>query len=225
MDIQKLFLSKWLYYSTIAAVLLLLFLYYLPSAWEGNDIAANFLSEIWGLFFTLAIFIVVLDFREWLERKSVEDRVKKKIGRIIRTTFDTISILCRVERVHYEPHSKEKQIKLVEKQLKTLASGEFKFTPEAEIDLLNESIRKSFEMIVDSRANRLGRIEERYSKFLSSDVRASLMDIQEYLDKLRLEFSIPHMRNEDYFDSVRGLIGKLMVEILKLKNKGFWVDW
>jgi len=225
MRIPNWLLSKWLHYGLLAIFLFFSWLWLLPMALSGHDMAINLISEIFGLFFTLVVFIMFFDFREWLERKSVEDRVKKRIGRIIRTTFDTISIVCRVERVHYEPHSKEKQIELVEKQLKTLASGEFKFTPEAEIDLLNESIKKSFKNIVDSRANRLGRIEERYSKFLGSDVRTSLMDIQEYLDKLRLEFSVPHVKNEVYFNSLRELIGKLMVEIQKLKKNGFWVDW
>ena len=225
MNVRELFLSKWLYYSTIAVALFILFIYCLPLAWEGNDIAANFLSEVFGLLFTLAIFIVILDFREWLEWKKVEDRVKRRIGILIRATFDTLSIFCTVESVHYEPHSKEKQIELVEKQLNTLASKDFKFTQQAENNLLDVNIRRDFAKILDSRANRLGGIEERYSKLLGSEVRASLMDIQEYLDNLRIDFGSPHRQNEEYFDSVRALIRKIMVETQKLKKKGFWVDW
>ena len=225
MNIRKLLLSKWLYYGLIAVVLLLLFFYFLPSVWKGEDIATNFIAEIWGLFFTLAIFIVLLDFREVLEWKSVEDRVRRRLGMQIRALFAELSIFCKVERVHFDPLSEEKRIKLVEKQLNTLASEEIRFTVEAKKDLLDENLRRSYERGLDSRLNSLGRIEERYSKFLDSEVRASLMDIQDYLDRLSLEFRIRHIRDEDYFRSISDLIGKIMKEILKLKRKGIWVNW
>ena len=51
------------------------------------------------------------------------------------------------------------------------------------------------------------------------------MDIQEYMDNLRIEFSIPHMRKEDYFEKVKESIRDIMKETLELKKKGFWVDW
>lgn len=217
--------SKGLFYGLVFIFLFFMLWNVLPSALSGNDLAANFLAELFGLAFTVGILAIIFDLREWVEWKSVEDRVKKRIGIITRTTFDTLSMVCRVERVHYEPRSKEKQIGLVERQLNTLVSKEIRFTRLAEKNLLDQNIRTSLRKILDSRANRLGKIEERYSKFLSSEVRASLMDVQEYLDKLSLEFSVPHMRNEVYFESVRELIKKLMVEIKKLKRKGFWVDW
>lgn len=171
------------------------------------------------------MFIVVLEYRDWRESKSVKDRVKKQIGELLRVTFADISIICRVERVHFEPHLKEKRIGLVEKQLNTLASKEIKFTLEAKKDLLTDSIKRSFEAILASRANRLGTIEERYSRFLSSEVWASLIDIQKYMDKLAIEFRIPHMSEEDYFNSIKELIRKIMIETQKLKKRGFWVNW
>jgi len=187
--------------------------------------AANFVSEIWGLFFTLGIFIVILEFREWLEWKSVEDRVKKRIGRQIRMLFAELSIFCEVERVHFDPHSKEKRIKLIEKQLNTLASEKIRFTKEANEDLLKKDLRLRYERLLDSKRNNLGRIEERYSKFLGSEVRASLMDIQEYLDGLSLELRVRHIKNTVFFESISNLVGKIMKEILKLKRKGIWEDW
>ena len=183
------------------------------------------MSESWGLLFTLIFFVGIFDLREWLEWKSVEDRVKRRIGRLLRATFATLSIFCRVERVHYEPNEKEKKIELVERQLNTLISEEIKFTKETEKNLLDETNKQSLKAILDSRINRLGGIEERYSRLLGSEVRGSLMDIQEYMDELCLEFSIPHMRKEDFFKRVKELVSKIMKETQKMKSKGFWVDW
>jgi len=182
-------------------------------------------AEAWGLMFTLLIFIVLFDLKEYLEWKSVEDRVKRKIGRQIRALFAHLSIFCQVERVHYDPLSKEKKIRLVEKQLNKLASEEIRFTAGAKRDLLDENIRQSYEGLLESKLNSLGRLEERYYRFLDSEVRASLMDIQDYLDELGLEFKVRHVRDEDYFKSISDLIGKIMREILRLKRKGIWVSW
>ena len=227
MDIRKLVLSKWLYYVLTALVLLVVYIELLPLALKGQeiDLAQNFLSEIWGMIFTLIVFVMFMDWRERLEWKSVEDRVRKRIGSQIHALFAHLSILCKVERVHFDPLSKEKRIKLVERQLNTLASEEIRFTMEAKKDLLDTDLRRSYESILDSKLNSLGRIEERYSKFLGSEVRASLMDIQDYLDELSLEFRIRHIRDEDYFKSLSDLIGKTMKEIQRLKRLGFWVNW
>lgn len=54
---------------------------------------------------------------------------------------------------------------------------------------------------------------------------ASLMDIQEYMDELAIEFKIPHMSEDDYFNSIKELIRKIMIETQKLKKRGFWVNW
>jgi hypothetical protein len=129
-----------------------------------------------------------------------------------------------VERVHYDPLFEEKRKKLVEEQLRRLASEEITFTVEAKKDLVDEDIRRSYERMLDSIRDSLERLEERH-RFLSSEVQDSLMEIEEYLEKLALEFRVPHIPDEGYLKSVSVLIGKIMKEILKLKENGFWTDW
>lgn len=223
LGIRKLFLSKWLYYSTIAGVLVLLFLYYLPLAREGNDIAANFLSEIWGLIFTLGIFIVILDFRERLEWKSVEDRVKRRIGRQIRGLFIDLSGLCVIDRVVFGPFSREKFEAEDLKQLNKLASEKVRLHDGAKKSLLKNDFRVQYRRLIESRATSIGQIEERYFRFLDSDVQASLMDIQDHLDDLTYDFIVPYAKRERFFESISSSIGKVMKEIDKLRRKGYWV--
>lgn len=225
MEIRRLLLSKMFWYILIALILtILLFLIY-PIAKSGDELAGNFLAEMWGLYFALGFFVMLFELRERLEWKSVENRVEKRIGKQIRGLFAELSILCKIERAHVDPLSKKKQAELVERQLDTLASENIEFTLEAKKELLKEDLRRSYERFLDSRANNLVRIEERYSRFLDSEVQTSLMDIQDYLDGLSLEFRIRHIRDEDFFKSVSYWIGKIMREISKLKRKGLWVNW
>ena len=238
MNVRKLFLSKWLYYSTIAVALLILFFYFLPLAWEGHDIATNFLSEIWGLFFMLAIFLIILDFREWLEWKSVEDRVKKKIGRKIGEIFSHFSLLCVVKKTSTENTIQE----ISDMQLSALASEEVKLNAVYKKWLLEEEDERSYHAwFAEASRAYLAEIEHRYSKFLDSELLASLMDIQDYLEKLRWELRLMPKRKEElmpqrmkelmpqrkalFVRSISDLIGKIMREIQRLKRKGMWINW
>lgn len=187
-------------------------------------LALNIYSEALGLFFTLLVFMGFLELRSWLERKSVEKRVKNRVSRQIEAVYSHLIIFCQVEKVYAFPLPKGGRKEWVDKQLDTLTSEEVRFTEEAKKNLLIEGMRQGYVKILESILDSLGRLEERYSKFLSSEVRASLMDIQAYLDKLILEFSIRHMRNEVYLQVVSNLIGKIMKEIKRLRENGFWID-
>jgi len=218
-------LSKWLYYGLIFISLFFLFLYVLPFALKGNDIAANFVAELLGLLITLAVFVMFFEWREKLEWKSVEGRVKQRISRQIRGLFADLSILCDVERVLFGPFSDERFEELADKQLNTLASGDVLLHDEARKSLREKDFRLQYARLAESRETSLGQIEDKYSKFLDSEIQTSLMDIQDHLQNLNLEFRIRHTREEDFFKSISYSIGQIMKEIQSLKRKGFWVKW
>ena len=184
--------------------------------------AANLFSEITGLFFTLIIFIVLLEFREVLEWKAVEDRVKKRIGRGIYEIFFDLLTLCEVERRHGEFLTEENWRMLREKQLNILSSGKVKLLDfYRDLDVWRkEDFASKLASILDSRRAYLSAIEGKYLKFLRSDLQASLMDIQDYLHDFNGELRIGlTLKGERFFDSISDLIWKIMVEIAKIREQ------
>lgn len=221
--IRGLLLSKWLWYGLIFVALCLFFLYLLPLALEGQELAGNYLPEVFGLLFTLVIFFMFFDFREWLEWKSVEDRVKRRISKQIRGLFIELSGLCVIDRVVFGPFSKEKFEEEDLKQLNKLASEKVRIHDEAKKSLLKNDFRMQYRRFIESRTTSIGQIEERYFRFLDSDVQASLMDIQDHLDDLTYDFIVPYAKRERFFESISSSIGKIMIEIDSLRRKGYWV--
>jgi len=226
--VRGLLLSKWFYYGLIALALLAFIFVLLPYYVQKNvfspDIGVNFHSEAWGLLFTLLIFIVLFDLREWLDWKSVEDRVRERIRRQILGLFAELSIFCKIDREHFDPLSEKKQADSIEKQLNILTSERIELTNEAKRDLLEVDLRRNWEWVLDSRRKNLSQIEQKYLRFLNSEIQASLMDIQDYLDSLCLQFRLRHTKEEDFFESFSSWTGKIMKEILKLKRKGIWLN-
>jgi len=223
MRIPEWLLSKWSYYLLIGIGLLFIFVCVLPFALSGNDVAANFLAEIFGLIITLVIFIMLFEWREKLEWKSVEDRVRRRIGRQIRGLSIDLSNLCDIDRVVVGPFSKEKFEEMDLKQLNKLAFEEVRIHDEAKKSLFKHDFRMQYRRLIESRATSIGQIEERYFRFLDIDVHASLMDIEDHLDDLTFHLIIPYAKRERFFDSISSSIGEIMKEIDKLRRKGYWV--
>ena len=220
--IRELFLSKWFWYGLFFLVLFGFGLSLLLKALEGGELESNFLAEVFGLLFTLVIFVMFFDLREKLEWKSVEDRVKQRISRQIRGLFIDLSGLCVIDRVVFGPFSKEKFEEMDLKQLNKLASEDVTIHDEAKKSLLKNDFRMQYRRLIESRATSIGKIEERYFRFLDSDVQASLMDIQDHLDNLSYVFVVPYAKRERFFESISSSIGEIMKEIDKLRRKGYW---
>jgi len=213
MKISRLLLSKWFYYILISIGLILFWIFLLPLALGGEQLAANFLAEVFGLLFTLVILVMILDYREWLEWKSVEHRVRKRIQGQILGLFAELSIFCKM-----------KGADSFENQLNRLASEKIELTKEAKSDLLEYDLRRDWEWILDSRRKNLSEIEAKYLRFLDSEIQASLMDIQDYLNSLCIQFRLRHTKDEDFVESFSSWTGKIMKEVLKLKRKGIWLN-
>lgn len=225
MKIRRLLLSKWFYYFLIALTLLLLFLFFLPAALSGHELAGNFITEIGGLFFTLVIFVMLIELREKLEWKSVENRVKRRIGYQIYNLFEYFCNVCDVNVMCDLAPAETFVERLVDKRLEALASEEIKLNEFAKKELWDAAFRHGFELTLDSVVKNLARIEDKYSRFLDSETQTSLMDIQDYSYRLSVELRLRSGEDEDFNDSVLYWIRKITKEIIILKRKGMWISW
>lgn len=220
MKTQKLFISKWFYYFLTGFFLLALSIGFLPSALNGNDISANFLSETWGLFFTLVIFVMLFELRESLEWKSVEDRVKRRIGKRIHAIFIELSTFCEVNRVLFgeKIFDDEAWKELENKQLEELTSKEIRLNDFAKEALKDTNTRLSLASTLDSRRAYLSEVEAKYFKFLDSELQTYLMDIQDYLEALSFELRVRRSKEQNFHKSIAKLIGKIMKEIAHVRQ-------
>lgn len=226
LNIRKLFLSKWFFYLVIGLVLVCLWFVIIPSfLYLGiidGDLALNLVSEIWGLIFTLGMFVVLLEYRDWLEGKGIEDRTKVRIGLQLRQLF--FYLASNFDMVMITDTKKEGKGNEEERKLDSLVSISFE-PSKIKKDLLIKDVKFSYGTFTLSKLTELGKLEERYSKFLGSEVRASIIDIQNYLGELSQELiygDINEINLEHHLLEFSDLIKKTLMEILKLRKKGYW---
>lgn len=190
-------------------------------ALNGHDMATNLIAEIFGLFFTLVVFMMFFDFRERIEWKSVEAKVKRRIGRQIHVIFTELLFLCDVEMVLVgDPSSDEAWKKLSQRQLDILTSAKIKINESAKELWEKRDLASNLASIFDSRRAYLSEVEGKYLKFLDSELQSSLMDIQDYLERLRLELRVMRAKKEYFYESLSILIGKIMKEIAQTRKSG-----
>ena len=228
MDFQKLLLKKWFWYSLIFLALLCFSWFLLPIALEGNELAANFLAEVFGLLFTVVILFMFLETRELLEWKSVEERVRRRIGSEIEAIFIRLADLCEIAGVGSLGYYTDEELwkKQKEEAFKTLTSGEIKFNREGRKLWDKEKLASSLASYFDSRRAYLSEIEGKYLKFLDSELQASLMDIQDHLKSLNVDLTTIRGilqefegKKENFYQSLSDSIRKTMAEIAKIRDR------
>ena len=222
LDTQGLLLSRWFWYAVIYFALSLILLNILLLPLKIEELPTNFLAEVFGLLFTLTIFMMILDFREILEWKSVEKRVKRRIGDQIFQIFNRLIGLYEVEEKLLGDYSDDAWKKMYETQLNSLVSGELEFSSYGKDSLLP---RKNVDLVsyLDSKRASLSGIENKYNKFLGYKLQTSLMDIQDYLERLNSDLRYPFVsirENVSYNEHLSDLIRKIMTEIAKLRQSG-----
>jgi len=226
MKIRNFLLSKWLSYILFAVFLLALLLLLLPSVWEGSDIATNILSEVFGLFMTLVIFVMFFEWRDRLEWKVVKSRIEKRIGGQIFALFMELSMLCEARKVLKGDLDSEASWKeLKKKQLEELTSKKVTLNKEGRGLWENREFASSLALLIDSRRDYLAEVEGKYRRFLDSQLQASLMDVQEYLTDLRLELRVARGKKEDFCKSISDLISRIMKEIANIRKRGIYIGF
>ena len=218
---HNLLLSKWFYYALITIALFILLCFTLYEMSLGNDMASRFLPTLFGLMFTLVIFTIFFDLGEDLEWKKVEDRVKRRIGIQIHGIFVELSNLCELEQrlVGNDLFSDEAWKELNRKQLKQMTE---KVKPNDIIKELwgKQDLALSWTTLFDSRRARLSEIEGKYIRFLNPTLRASIMDIQDYLEALRFAFRVPNAKREVFEKNLSTIIEKIVKEITTIRENG-----
>jgi len=218
---HHLLLSKWFYYAVIVVALFIVILFALYEISLGNDMAARFLPTLIGLIVTLVIFTIFFDLREDLEWKKVEDRVKRRIGIQVHGIFIELSNFCEVDRVIVGEHAftDEAWRDLNRKQLKQMTE-KVKLNDMAKEVWKKRDLALSYATLFDSRRARLSEIEGKYIRFLNPTLRASLMDIQDYLEDLRFEFRVGSAKEETFEKALAPIIEKIMKEIVQIRESG-----
>jgi len=187
------------------------------------EFADNLLAECWGILFTVFVIMGVLDLREYFQWRPVKDMVLRRIGIEVSSILSYLTYLCEVNHV-YEMIEDEKAIDFSRRtlilQLKQL-----------NVDVkLNKVARKKFLKgekfpALYRRGKNLANIETRYSRFLGSSLRLSLMRIQENLDRLVRTISrsteIPlYYDSEDVFlKLIETWIRNIVKEIYKMHKE------
>ena len=154
-----------------------------------------------------------------LEWKSVERRVRRRIGRYLRGLFTSLSILCEMESMQVDPLSQKREQELFEKQLNSFASGKIKLNARAKKSLLENFARAFYASFIEAKMAYLADIEDRYSRFLDSELQASLVDIQDYLHELSMSLRSRPAGDEDFFKSISDWIGKIVKEIARILHR------
>jgi hypothetical protein len=212
--ILRLMVSKRFCYSLIAILLAIIFVaVWIASSSFNNDFANRFMPTLIGIIFNFAIFIVFFDLREKLEWKEVEDRVKKRIGSEIFSSFTLLTYFCEVDRsLDGDIHNRETWKKLERKQLKQMT--EKVVLNELMVKDLSEKkdLALNYASLVESNRIRISEIEGKYFRFLNLKLRTSLMDIQDYLGDLRFEVKVSIVKKET--------IEKIAKEIASIQKSG-----
>lgn len=182
--------------------------------------AANFITEIFGLIFTLAFFIVLFESREKLEWKSIGDTVLKRLGREIHGLFVDLANVCKVTRgggvppnVTFNEFFRQLffiQLEELNKKVELNALGKKYFSKGALSTLFKE------------RGEYLSELELKYGKFLDPTLVKSLMEIQDNLYHLSIELGLKKsgstwfVDEEEFFKLVTLRIHRIVQEIYKI---------
>ena len=149
-----------------------------------RDLNLNLFSETWGLLFTLLFFVMLFELKDILEWKKVESRVKWRIGWEIYALFGNISTLCEVDtHTHGGVPNLSAWKDSQKRQLEQLSKGKVVLGYGKEL-LENSKLIEGYASIVATRKNALSGLEDKYFRFLNSEVQCSLMDIQIELERL-----------------------------------------
>jgi len=204
------------------AFLVCTLIWLLPNALGGHDMAANFIVEIFGLFFTLVAFMIFFDLRESLKWKAIEAKVKRRIGRQVRTIFTELTILCEVESVikGTRIHDGEAWNDLSRRQLNQLVSSQVSLSKLGKELLDDSDQRHNLRSFLDSRRIYLSDLEGKYLRFLSSELQESLMDMQDSLEKLCFEMKVRRTKADAFHKAITDLIAEIMSQIARARKHG-----
>ena len=179
--------SKVFFYLGIIVILITFILGIVPLLIQRELItpsfAENLVAECIGIFLTVILIMGVLDLREYFQWKPVKDMVLRKIGIEVFTLFRLFTRYCECMTSLPELAEGESYYEYMRRSFKSdlevLRLGVTLTEIGKDQFLMGEIAR-----VLSDTARYLADIEARYSRFLDSSLRFSLMKIQEELDRL-----------------------------------------
>ncbi len=226
MSIKKFLISRWFVYLLIGIVLVLFSSVLFPSMINQNvipqDFGLNLMSECWGLLFILVFFVGIIELRDLIEWRRVEKKVKKRIKNRMKSLFDTFVLTLCSDFASRNCPAEEYPKKVAELKNKIWANPkEFRLCGRgyALIDAPKEFMQCGA-LFYDSIINFLSTVEIKYMRFLNSVIQESLMNIQDELGNLILEFRGDPQRNRERGAKIEVIMQKIITEMKKLSDNG-----
>lgn len=218
--------SKVFFYLGIIIILIIFSLGIVPLLIQRELITPSFgenlVSECTGIFLTVILIMGILDLREYFQWRPVKDIVLRRIGTEVSSILSYLTYLCEVDV--YEMMKDESALEF---SRRTLILQLYQLNVDVKLNkIAREDLLKGEEFpTLNRRARDLSDIETRYSRFLGSSLYASLMIVEENLERLVGTISrskqIPlYYGNEDMFlKLIETWIRNIVKEIYKMHKE------
>ena len=218
-------MSKWFSYLVIGLVLGCFWFLIIPAFLElgiiNGDLALNLVSEIWGLFFTLGMFIVVLEYRDWLERKPIKDIAKKRVEKQLYRLVIALTKVCKVSVGigKFEGDTEDFVRELFFTQLEEL-NTKVELHPKKKKYLSNGYYTSLFQ----TRADNLSTLINKNYTFLDPALLKSLLIIEDNLESITTALNIKKNNptwytDEEFFEAISKSIQGIAKEIYGIHKK------
>jgi len=181
------------------------------------DYGHNLISELWGILATVLLFMIILDLREELLKKSLKKKLFERIGTELHDNFTVITKFVEVSEKAPLDQLKE----LSNKEKLEMSQGAYKYFPKPESPVDAFSLNR----LLKSR-ERLGDLELKFLESMEPNLRLSLMEIQYNLDRLHHAFYDLSLLDKESFlvDSLIEMMLKpvhtIIKEIYKIHKMG-----
>lgn len=220
--------SRMLFYVGFSIILLVLSFGIIPLCVEfgltSSSFADNLKAECWGIFFTVIVIMLVLDLREYFQWRPIKDKVMETIGTELYEIFRDFAGLCKCPHyswIDIEESGEEYAERIFFTQLEQLK----------EKVELEEQGKKVFSngylaTLLERVASHLSEVEAKYSRFLDAELRLSLMEIQDTLNRFSIDLILRkkepswYENDELFFLIVSNNIQTIVEEIYKIHKMG-----
>ena len=187
------------YYNILLIVGILIFLSICLMTTSYVDIANNIFAEFIGVLATIILLVIVVDIKEQLKWKKVENVVFNYLGLEIYDIYTDLSNLCEIEIASSDGEDIDID-KMFEKSLygnlnKLIDEKNIIFNKTGKKSLLN----RGFGDLLVVRRNNIKDVIQMYFKFLEPSMIKSLIILQQELRSIDLDVKIKNKDTEHYF--------------------------
>lgn len=216
---KKIKIDKVYYYILIIMIILIFLSIWLMTT-SFVDIANNIFAEFIGVIITIILLVIVVDIREQLKWKKVENVVFKSLGLEIYDIYTDLSNLCEIEMASSEGADIDID-KMFEKSLhdnlnKLIDEKNIHFNKTGKKSLLN----RGFGDLLVVRRNNIKEVVQMYFKFLEPSMIKSLIILQQELHSIDLNVKIKNKESGHYWFPT----DEKFFEVIRIKMCGIFKE-